>query len=59
MVDGWHIPIWSSTKKPFAIVLSGTGGGEGRETMGTMKLTHSISLIRIVTMNSSCIMNIS
>jgi hypothetical protein len=34
MVDGLHIPIWSRTKKPLAIALSGVGRGLRRRDDG-------------------------
>jgi hypothetical protein len=48
------------TKKPLAIALSGVGRElRGREDGGNVINIYNIILIRIVTMNPLCIMNIS
>jgi hypothetical protein len=36
MVEGLHIHIWSRTKKPLEIALSGVKRGLRGETIGTM-----------------------
>jgi hypothetical protein len=59
MVDGLHISIRNKTRKPVEIVLIGVGRGlRGRDDGGDVT-NYNISLIKIVTTNPPCTMNIS